>query len=440
MPKMAVGSDHTPFLTDAGRVGHLCRELRDSGIEPLLPFTREADPAAGVALSVDAALALASDNAASQLKQQAFDILAAGLPLSVTVFHLGSGNEAGETLAGLCELLRAAADSAGVMPGSIEIVIEATSLSPQGAWLCRSNHLGDGPLYLLPESSMLRPDQSPSQRNRHERFWLQLWHLRMTRTLRVAYASVVVSPCPLLSAEAAYGVLPSVCLQVPLGSAWLPLRIDVARFADDRGVIQDGELENALCQGVELGDELHRLVAWPTAQARHDAWLNRRLAIIATGFGDLVQRRGLDPGCFKALQGLCDEMHTVKSILHRQSRQIALRDGHVPALSQNDPSRAMPRGVVRESWHKRWSKAAELAATGHRNLLVLPLWSVFPQYGPADYRYSDLLPVLANADACAFPTPPDLSHWNVSQFKSFHQRAWAVIQQRDAAHQIAERI
>lgn len=440
MPKMAVGSDHTPFLIDAGRVRSLCRELRASGIESLLPFTREAEPAAGIALSVDAALAFAADNAATQFRQQAYDILAADLPLSVTVSRLGSGSEADERFAFLCELLLAASNHAGATPGRIEIALEAASLSPQGAWLCRSNRLGDGPLYLLPESSMLRPDQSPAQRNRHERFWLQLWHLRKTRTLRVAYAPVVVSPCPLLSAEAADGVLPSVCLQSPLGSAWLPLRIDLSRYADNRGALRDGELEDALCRAVELGDELHRLVAWPTAQARHDAWLNRRLAIIATGFGELVQRRGLDPGCFKALRSLCDLLHTVQYILHRQSREVALRSACLPALSQNDPSRAMPGGVVRNTWHKRWSRAVELAAIGHRNLLVLPLWSVFPRHGPADHRYSDLLPVLGSADACAFPSSPDLSHWTVAEFKSFHQRAWAVLQQRDVAHQIAERI
>jgi len=433
MPKMAVGSDHTPFLIDTGRVRRLCRELRTSGIEPLFPLTRDNDPAAGTALSADATLVFASDNAAAQFRQQAYDILAADLPLSVTALRLGSGNKASETFTFLCELLRSASDQAGKAPRHIEIAIEAKSLSPQAAWLGRANQLGDGPLYLLPESLMLRPDQSPVQRNRYERFWLQLWHLRKTRTLRVAYAPVVVSQCSLLSAEAAHGVVPSVCLQGPLGSAWLPLRIDVS-------VLQENEIEEALCRGVQLGDELHRLVAWPTAQARHDAWLNRRLAIMVTGFGDLLQRRGLDPGCFKALQSLCELLRMVQDTLGRQSKLIAMRDGHVPALSQNDPSRVMPAGVVRNAWHKRWSRAAEVAATGHRNLLVLPLWSIFPHKGPADYRYSDLLPLLAYASACAFPESPDLSHWSVGQFKGFHQRAWAVLQQRDAGHQIAERI
>jgi len=411
-----------------------------SGIDPLLTFTRDGAPASGIALSADATAVFSSDSAASHFRQQAYDVLAAGLPLSVSVFRLGPGKQAGETFGRLCELLRAATEAAAARSADIEMAIEAGSLTPQAAWSCRSNHLGDGPVYLFPERSMLQPDASPAQRNRHERFWLQLWHLRATRTLRVAYAPFVVSQCPLLSAEAAQGIVPCIGLQGPLGSAWVPLRLNLVRFADSGGKLMKGALEDALCRAVEIGDALHTLAPWPTAQTRHDAWLNRRLAIIVTGFGDLLQQRGLDPGRFQALQTLCDCLQSVQEILQRQSRQLASRKERLPALLQTDPSRELPRGVVRNSWHKRWSMAVDLAAIGHRNLLVLPLWSVFPLTGRADYRYSDLLPVLGFADACAFSGPPDLSHWNVKQFKSFHQRAWAVLQQRDAAHQIAERI
>jgi hypothetical protein len=430
---MAVGSDHTPFHVESRRVVRLYRELQLSGIDPLLPSTREGDLAFGVALSVDAAATLASDNATVQFVQQAYDILATGLPLSVTALQLGTDQEAMDRVGSLCDSLRVATDRAAVHPTQIETVFEAKSLTPQEAWLCRKHHLGDGPLYLL-------LDDSVSQRDCDKRFWLQLWHLRMISSLQVACAPMVVSSCPLLSAEAAFGILPGIGLQVPAGSAWLPLQLDISRFANCNGVLQEEQLEQSLRRCVDLGDELHRLVVWPTAQARHDAWLNRRLAIIVTGLGDLLDRRGLDPGCFKALQSLSDVMHSVMGMLHRQSREVALRRECLPALLQTDPSREMSCGVARNSWHQRWSKAVESAATGHRNLLVMPLWTVFPRDRPADFRYSDLLPVLGIANACACPSAPDLSHWTVSQFKSFYQRAWAVLQQRDAAHQIAERI
>jgi hypothetical protein len=430
---MAVGSDHTPFHTDSGGIDRLCREMQISGIDPLLAFTREGGLASGVALSVDTSTILAADNAANQFGQQAYDILAAGLPLSVTASKTGAGHEAETRFGALCDLLRLAMDRAAADPAQIEIVCEAGSLAPQQAWLCRNSRLGDGPLYLLPDDSLLQQD-------RYERFWPQLWNLRNTNTVRFACAPVVVSPCRLLSAELASGVLPGVALQIPPGSAWLPLRLDISRFTDNRGELQQEQFEQALRRSVELGDQLHRLVAWPTAQARHDAWLNRRLAITVTGLGDLMQQQGFDPGCFEALQSLCNVMHMAMSALHWQSRQVALRRDRLPALLQTDPSRKMPRGVARNSWHQRWSRAADAAATGHRNLFVLPLWSIFPQNGPADVRYTDLLPVLGIANACAFSAPPDLSHWTVGEFKRFHQRAWAVLQQREAAHQIAERI
>ena len=133
--------------------------------------------------------------------------------------------------------------------------------------------------------------------------------------------------------------------------------------------------------------------------------------IMVTGLGDLLQQRGLDPGCFTALQSLCDVMQRINGILHQQSRQIALRNNHLPVLSQMDPSRKLPPGEARSTWHKRWSRAVDAAATGHRNLLVLSLWSIFPRNGPVDIRYSDLLPVLQIANACAFPAAPSNERW-----------------------------
>ena len=133
-------------------------------------------------------------------------------------------------------------------------------------------------------------------------------------------------------------------------------------------------------------------------------------------------------------------MGWIQDILQRESRAIARGTGHLPALEQADPSRSLPKGRVRNSWRTRWREALEVAAIRHRNLLVLSPWSVFPTNEPADYRYSDLLPLLGFADAGAFFGPPALSHWDIGQFKSFHQRAWAVLQQRDVSRQIAERI
>ena len=438
MPKMAVDSDHTPFVNDSGRVGRLCRELEIAGIEAVLSVNHDGALASGVSLSVDATATCESASAAAQVRDQAFDVLVSGLPLSVSMSRLGP--DAVDVFSAICELLRSAAQDAGAAPGSVEITIEAKSLSPQAAWLTRCRHLNEGPLYVLPDCSLMRPDKTLLQRDRHKRFWMQLWHLRMTGMVRVACAPFVAAQCPLLSLELAQGVVPSVAIQASVGSAWVPMRVDISRFTDDSGSLHETALEEALCRAVEIGDELHGLVAWPTAQMRHDAWLNRRLAVTLTGFGDLALKRKLDPTQFTALEHLCDVVRWAQDVLHRESRRIATRTGCLPALEQGDPSRALPGGEIRNGWHKRWREAVELVAIRHRNLLVLSPWSVFPTKQPADYRYADLLPLLGFANACTFSRPPSASNWSVEMFKSFHQRAWAVLQQRDVAHQIAERI
>jgi len=438
MPKMAVDRDHTPFIIDQGRGIQLCRELERAGIEPRLTANRDAVLSSGVALSVDATAAQRSTGAATQFREQAFDVLVNGLPLSVSVLHLDAA--ASEALSGVCELLRLAAQDAGAVTDDISIAVSAEAISPQAACMTRCEVLGDGPVFVLPGCTMMRPGESALERSRHDRLWLQLWHLRLTRILRPAYAPYVSSACPLLSGEIAQGVMPVTDIQAPTGSAWVSMNLDITKFADRNGTIHDSELEATLCRAVEIGDELQGNLAWPTAQMRHDAWLNRRLAINLTGLGDLLQMRQTDPSRFAALEGLCDVMSCVREILLRQSRRIATLTEIVPAIEQADPSRLLPGGQARTGWRKRWRSAVAQVATRHRNLLVLSPWSVFPADEVADYRYANLLPLLGFADACAFPRPPDLAHWNVNQFKSFHQRAWAVLQQRDMSHQIAEGI
>jgi len=435
---MAVDSDHTPFLYDSGRAGRLCRELQLADIELGLSVNHDGALAAGVSLSINAATVCESASAAAHLRDQAFAVLATGLPLSVSMSQHGAA--ADDAFFSICALLRAAALDAGAAPTSVEITIATGSLSPQAAWLARCRHLNEGPLYILPNDPMMRPDETPLQRGCHKRFWLQLWHLRKTGMVRVACAPYVSSRCPLLSAERARGVTPSAAIQSSIGSAWVPMRLDISRFADHSGELRESTLEEALCRAVEIGDELHRLILWPTAQMRHDAWLNRRLAINLTGLGDLTRKRKLDPTRFTTLEDLCEVVRWVQDILQRQSRRIAAQTGNLPALEQGDPSRALPGGEIRNGWRKRWREAVDLVAVRHRNLLVLSPWSVFPTNQPADYRFADLLPLLEFANACTFSDLPSTSNWNLNKFISFHQRAWAVLQQRDVAQHIAERI
>jgi len=435
---MAVDRNHVPDSIDLDSAGRLCRELQLAGVEPQLTTTSEGYWTTGVALVIDAGAVQKSEATAAQFRRQAFDALAQGLPLSIAITNPGGVADAADRFRNLCEILRKTVDDAGALPAAVELLIEASSVSPQAAWLVRCELLGEGALYIIAPRSLMRPDDAAIEKSCHDRFWLQLWHLRRSGMLRVLCAPFVLPQCPLLSVESATAVVPIVSLQAPPGSAWIPMQLDLSRFADDKGVLRETELERVLCRCVELGDMLHDRAMWPTAQLRHDGWLNRRLAIILSGFGDIAQRRGYDPARFACLAELSDVLRWTQDILRRQSQSIAKRTQSLPALEQSNPTRTLPAGVLRDGWRKRWQVAAEFAAHRHRNLVVMCPWSVFPSALAADYRYADLLPLLDFAHALSFTRPPSLDRWNVSEFKSFHQRAWAVIDARSVTQQIAE--
>ncbi|MDH3350552.1 MAG: hypothetical protein OEM51_03315 [Gammaproteobacteria bacterium] len=395
--------------------------------------------ASGMTLLVSASSIHESEASARRIARQAFDVLLRGRRLSVSVCNLGEGAAAHAALSAVCRLLRLAMDRAGTPPGSIELVVGADVLPAQTIWVLRRQWLGIGPVHFLPGTALM-PSGRTCGGSRQAHFWPQLWQASAHGPVRAAFSTRVFPQCSLLSTEAATAIVPDMAIQVPVETAWVPMCLDISRFAADDGSLRESAVEHALCRCVEIGDALHDLTRWPTAKMRHDAWLNRRLAIIVTGIGDLVQRRRQDPKLFSSLKELCELLRWIKNVLHRQSQAMARATGKLPALDLSDPSRGLPCGPVRDGWHARWREAVNLAAVRHRNLLVLSPWSLFPSNQPPDYSYTDLLPLLEFANASASCGRPELAHWDVCRFKNFHQRAWAVLQQRDAAHQIAERL
>jgi hypothetical protein len=428
---MAVDRDCLPngVGQQGDAAGQLCRELEIAGMEPLLTLDSEGSLVGGVTLLVDAHDVSTSEAAAMQFRQQAFDILANGLPLSVSVQGLRVATVRREAFARTCDLLGNAARDASVLTSTIEIVIEAGTLSPRDASALRFERLGKGIVHVRLDCRYMR----------NPRTWYELWKARDTGYVRPAYASHVMSSCPLLCDEAATAVIPLTGIQVPAGTAWLAIRLDLSRFVDDRGQLFERTFEDALRRCIDIGERLHELTRWPTPQMRHDAWLNRRLAILIDGLGDLVLRRNLDPQRFTTLGEVNFLLLRIRELLVGQSRAIARKTPQLPAIDESDPSRGFPGGQVRNGWRARWLAAVESSAVRHRNILVLSPWSLFPANQLADYRFADLLPVLRFADPCSLYESPGLGSWSVDKFKAFHRRAWAVLQQRDIAHQIAER-
>jgi len=273
-----------------------------------------------------------------------------------------------------------------------------------------------------------------------EGYWIKLWRQRDNDRVHTAFADFVVPQCPLLSSETATAILPSLGLQVPTGSAWVTMRVELTRFQRTDGALDRSALRQSLEACVDVGEELHDTTSWSTPGMRHDAWLNRRLGISITGFGELLQLRRMDPCDHRSLRFLNQLLIQIRETLQTRSRAIARCSERLPAITLSDPSHRLPSGGVRDDWRRRWQQAVQASLVRHRNLLVISPWSLFPAGSAADFRYAELLPLLRHADACAFNKTVSIAHWNLKEFKRFHQRARAVLQHRSATSLIAKHV
>jgi hypothetical protein len=251
-------------------------------------------------------------------------------------------------------------------------------------------------------------------------------------------SAVVTSPCPLLPAEAANEFSPQVCMQVPSHSAWIPLEMDMATFADEEGRLSMANLENALVACVDNGDRMHDQTDWAEPLIEYDSWLNRRLAIALRGWGDIVERRGADPGSLQTLREMEELAEWACQILHNRSRDLALRSNWCPAL--DEAGALVMQKKQSRAWGRRWKKALQDVAIRHRNLTSISPWDVFPREKQADLRYADLLPLTRFADSLSFQRDVSIAHWNANDFKGFYERVSAIVRCNGGAGLIAKQV
>jgi hypothetical protein len=91
-------------------------------------------------------------------------------------------------------------------------------------------------------------------------------------------------------------------------------------------------------------------------------------------------------------------------------------------------------------WGRRWKKAVQDVAVRHRNLTSISPWDVFPREKPADLRYANLLPITRFADSLSFQCDVSISHWNVNDFKGFHERVLAIMRCNGGAGIVAKQV
>lgn len=268
--------------------------------------------------------------------------------------------------------------------------------------------------------------------------WTYLWRERTARRpVLPVYGGFVKSTCPLLADEAAVTVLPGSGLQVPAHTAWLPVNLDLSLLADDDGRVNRAELGRTMARTLLEADRLIDQSRWPGRRRHADARLNRRVALIVTGIGDLVVRRGEDPGALSCLQAMHELIGEIRCELNAATSNLARQFGEVPSLSRACPPGNWFAGSHDHAWRARFDEARLNATVRHRNLLALSPYSVLPSADRPTPRFIDLLPLLALADSWAFAGASRLSGWNVTQFKYFHMRARAIIQASHCASRIA---
>lgn len=268
--------------------------------------------------------------------------------------------------------------------------------------------------------------------------WTYLWRGRESeKQVLPVYGGFVRSTCPLLADEVAVTTLPGSGLQVPAHSAWLPVHFDLSALADRNGVLDGPVLRQAVTDALQTADQMIDQSQWPGRRRQADARLNRRIGLIVTGIGDLVIRRGEDPGALSCLRSMHQLIDELRCELHAVTARLARQCGEVPSLSRACPPGNWFQGSHHRAWQARFEKACLDAAVRHRNLLALSPYSVLPTAGRPAPRFMDLLPLLRLADAWAFAGSPQLSGWNVTQFKYFHMRARAIIQASQGASRVA---
>jgi len=279
------------------------------------------------------------------------------------------------------------------------------------------------------------PDTEVSPRQSAE-VWEHLWAMRNLTPVGAMLPAAVSSPCPLLPDEAAGGVLMASLTAVPGDSAWVPQEVDLSKYLGGDGRLRLALLEAALRAAVEKGEHNHDTACWPDAMQQHDSRLNRRLAIHVRGWGDLMLRRKSDPESLGTLREMQQLGSHILTKLTDASREIADRNGYCPMLDVAG-ARVLQHG---KEMNARWRSAVIENAVRHRNLLTLSPWDVFPRQQPADFRYTNLLPLLKCANSVSFRRDVDICHWNVKEFKGFHERVGAILRHSSDLPMIAKQV
>lgn len=412
---------------DAGTAGVLLQELQQQKVRPRLLGNGCASLSCGLPLQVAVNEYLDTRALATELNECLGVALASGVPLTLALSHFGQEPAIESSLEAFCIALKTATRKLEHARHLIAVSMRS-HLLPIQAFLVITSMLGRGSRYIMLDSLQMQDHADERVQAASSANWLELRHRRNgSSTAQAVYSESVRSRCPLLADEKTASVLPALAIPVPAATAWLPLEIFLPDYSDGRGHLHIPALRGALHACLDIAEELSPLLTWPCEQQQRDLQVNNRIALLLTGVGDLVCERQLDPGEIRSLRWVERIVTAIQNELWEYSGTIAKGCETLPSLLQGDPSNAWRSIEQKLEWSSRWQQALEAQAVRNRNLLVLSPYSVLPRRASISSRFTDLLPVLAHADAVSFCDAPDLSRWNPGEFSAFHRRAWTVM-------------
>ncbi len=413
-------------------------ELRDLGVVPPHRYGAHRSVVCGTAMGVSAREVLDRGDAGRAHLDRLCDLVGSGIPVNLSVKEFAGETSAIATWQRFCEVVRGALLQRSLTSGDLGLCVHSHQMPLEAYRLIADAVLGRGPRYVFLDSLQMSAHSNPTVTERAAANWSYLWRQRgVNRPVVPAYGGIVRSACPLLADEVAATMLPDRGVNVPNCTAWLPITLPLTAFTTSSGRIHWALLTTAMEKAVALAEQMYSQVHWHDEQQEQDARDNRRLAIIVTELGDIVQRRGDNPASLSCLRWLAGVVTRIRDELQAQSRQIATRNGPIPVLEQANHVGQWQAGPQRESWRRHWNEAVHSSALRHRNLLVISPYSVVPSATPSTAAYSDLLPVLAFADAWSFAAPPQFRGWDATQYRDFHRRARATIQGSHSASFVA---
>lgn len=424
---------------DTGRANRsLPEQLRRLGLRPRLMQCAHGVMAGGAALQLSLDEMAASPELTANVLARLRRLLLDRVPVTLTIAGLGRCGQPFAALERVCTRLCALLSSPCIDRQRLGIAVHASDLSLPAFRLVSHVLLGPGNRFLILDAGQMQPERDASPGSHAASIWsgLYLQRNRLQRVLPV-YGGGVRSRCPLLGDETSGGLLPQRSILVPPDSAWLPLDLYLQRFADARGFVRQHQLQDALMRGLAIADRLFDRLCWPDRVQEADAFLNRRIAVVVHGIGDLVQLRRANPGnleCLREWDRLLSRMH---EWLWERSRELAAERGLLPALTCRNPALQWSDGGHRRDWQRRWRQALKTDAVRHRNLLVMSPYGILPASGTGQPAHADLLPLLVHADACNFAGTVSFRHWSIHEFKNFHRLACATMQRRNAAAFVA---